>query len=96
MPKKKDFTTSKTTTPAVDPLRAKATKSTMNTLDTKGTKDTDRTEYRFNARFTPDEWHYLEELKWQTRRSITAILQDYVEADMKKHPEIVKTIDELN
>lgn len=96
MPKKKDFTASKTTTPAVDPLRAKATKSTMNTLDTKGTKDTDRTEYRFNARFTPDEWHYLEELKWQTRRSITAILQDYVEADMKTHPEIVKTIDELN
>ena len=99
MPKKPDFTASKTTTPAVDPLRAKATKSTTNTPDTKDTKptkDTDRTEYRFNARFTPDEWHYLEELKWQTRRSITAILQDYVEADMKKHPEIIKTIDELN
>lgn len=102
MPKKPDFTANKTTTtPAVDPLRAKATKGTTNTPDTKATKDA-KEEYRFNARFTPEQWHFLEEKKWQEsaknhkQTSITAILQNYVEADMKKHPEILKTIDELN
>lgn len=89
----------KNTNYTADLMDAITTSDTSNTNDIKDTKNisgTDRTEYRFSARFTPQEWHYLEELKWQTRRSITAILQDYVEEDMKKHPEIMKTIDELN
>jgi len=94
-----DFTAKKkatNATPVIDPIRAKATKGATDTNDIKDTTDADRTEYRFSARFTPQQWHFLEEMKWQTRRSITAILQDYVEEDMKKNPDILKTIDELN
>jgi len=93
MAKKTDFT--KNTKKDFDVTRAIAT---SNTLDTKDTKDTENTkeEFRFSARFTPDQWKYLQELKWTTRKSITAILQDYVLEDMKKHPEILKNIDELN
>ena len=97
-----DFAAAKNTARTVDPLRAKATQNTSDTKGAKGTPDTDRTEYRFNARFTPEQWHFLEEKKWQEsaknhkQTSITAILQQYVEADMKKHPEILKSIDELN
>lgn len=91
--KKTDFTTKKKN--AVDVTRAIATSNTRSTKDTKGAKDT-KEEFRFSARFTPDQWKYLQEKKWISRKSITAILQEYVEADMKKHPEIIKTIDELN
>ena len=86
----------------IDPMRAKATSDTRDTKDAKNisdtpdTSDTERTEYRFSARFTPEQWAYLRELKWQTRRTLTAILQDYVDADMKKHPEIIAKIDDLN
>lgn len=92
---KRDFTQ------GIDPLRAAATQGTANTSDTqdiKGIKNTSdaKDEYRFSARFTPEQWKFLEEQKWHSRRSITKILQDYVEADMKKHPEYLTTIDELN
>ena len=93
MANKKDFTSKK-----VDPVRAAVTQGATNTPDTKDTSSTSDTptEYRFSARFTPAQWSFIQEMKWQTRRSITAILQDYVEEDMKKHPEIIKKIDELN
>lgn len=90
MPKKTDFTAKKKN--AVDVTRVIATSNTVDTKDTEDIKE----EFRFSARFTPAQWKYLQELKWTSRKSITAILQDYVEADMKKHPEIIKTIDELN
>lgn len=88
--KKTDFTTKKKNT--VDVTRAIATSNTRSTKDAEDIKE----EFRFSARFTPDQWKYLQEKKWTSRKSITAILQEYVEADMKKHPEIIKTIDELN
>lgn len=93
MARKTDFT--KNDKKAVDVTRVIATSSTRDTKNTKDTTDT-KEEYRFNARFTPLQWQYLTEKKWTTRQSITQILQDYVEADMKKHPEIVESIDELN
>ena len=89
MTKKKDFTTRET----VDTVRTIATNDTP---ETKDTKDTAKAEYRYNARFTMKEWAYLTEKKWRTRQSITAILQNLIDEDMEKHPEIVETIDELN
>lgn len=91
---KKDFTSKKTNT--VDSLRTQVTSSTSDTTGVRGTKNTKEEEYRFSARFTPTQWAFLQELKWQSRRTITSILQDYVEADMKKKPDILKKIDELN
>lgn len=91
--KKTDFTTKKKNT--VDVTRAIATSNARSTKDTKDAEGT-KEEFRFSARFTPNQWKYLQEKKWTSRKSITAILQEYVEADMKKHPEIIKTIDELN
>lgn len=99
MAKRTDFTKTqkekKETKTAVDLLRNVAT---SNTRDTKGIEDTTDTkdEFRFSARFTPTQWKFLQEKKWTTRKSITAILQDYVEEDIKKNPEILGQIDELN
>jgi len=90
---KTDYTKNKRDT--IDPVRAEVTKDTKSTIDIKDINDT-RDEFRFSARFTPSQWAFLQEMKWKTRRSITAILQDYVTEDMEKHPEILKTIDELN
>lgn len=59
-----------------------------------GKKDTP-TE-RFTARFSKEEWAYLTEYHWQKRISITDIIRGLVQADMKKHPEILEGIDELN
>ena len=80
---------------------AKSTTDTKSVSDTKGVTDT-RDEFRFSARFTPAQWKFLQEKKWylsmknHQTSSITAILQAYVEEDMKNHPEIVKFIDDLN
>ena len=90
MAKKTDFT--KKVNKEIDVTNIIATSNTRNTKDTKDIKE----EFRFSARFTPTQWEYLQEKKWTTRQSITAILQDFVEADMKKHPEILEGIDELN
>lgn len=73
----------------IDVISAIATKDAPDTTDTKE-------EYRFSARFTPDQWAFITEKKWRTRSSITKILQDYVVEDMKKHPEIMDGVDELN
>ena len=62
----------------------------------KSKKVKDELTERFTARFTSQEWKYLQEKHWQTRTSVTDIIRDLVKADMKKHPEIVKEIDELN
>lgn len=51
---------------------------------------------RFTARFDELEWAYLSEKHWQERRSITDIIRELVQEDMKKHPEILAGIDELN
>lgn len=50
---------------------------------------------RFTARFNDKEWAYLQEKHWQDRRPITDILREYVQADMKKHPEVLANADEL-
>lgn len=102
MTRKKDFTT-KETIDTRDTVRAIATNDTKATSRTRATKNTpatkaedDKAEYRYNARFTMREWAYITEKKWRTRKTVTAILQELIEEDMKKHPEIIKTIDELN
>lgn len=59
-----------------------------------GVKDTP-TE-RFTARFNKEEWAYLTEYHWQKRVTITDIIRRLVQEDMKKHPEIMETVDELN
>lgn len=96
MAKKTDFT--KKDKEGVDVLRAIATSNTRNTTNTSNTNDAkeQKSEYRYNAKFTPLEWKFLQEKKWTTRRNIAQILEDYVQEDMKKHPEIVASIDELN
>lgn len=93
MARKTDFTKKDKNT--IDVARVIATSNTRNVNDTKDATD-EKEEYRFSARFTPTQWKYLTEKKWTTRKSITQILQDYVEEDIKKHPEIIKGIDELN
>ena len=91
MARKKDFTKNET----LDTLRTIATSDTTDTSRTHDTQDTP-TEYRFNMRFTAEQGRYLTEKKWKTRKSITAIIQELVNEDMAKHPEILETIDELN
>ena len=51
---------------------------------------------RFTARFNDEEWAFIQEKHWTQRINITDILREYVREDMKKHPELVKGIDELN
>ena len=97
--KKTDFT--KNTKNQIDVTKAIATnkvdKLHIITTSKPGTdSNEERDEYRFSARFTPEQWKFLQELKWRSRKSITAILQDYVENDMKNNPEIMDGIDELN
>lgn len=96
MARKTDFT--KKDKEEIDVTRTIATSKTRNTSNTADTLDTMDTkkEYRFNAKFTPEEWEFLQEKKWLSRCTITQLLQDYVREDMKKHPEIVASIDELN
>ena len=96
MARKTDFT--KKDKEGIDVTRTIATSKTRNTSNTADTLDTSDTkkEYRFNAKFTPEEWKFLQEKKWLSRCTITQLLQDYVREDMKKHPEIFKGIDELN
>lgn len=60
-----------------------------------GRPKSDATE-KFTARFSKEEWAYLTEYHWQKRISITDIIRGLVQADMKKHPEILEGIDELN
>lgn len=73
---------SKESAPAATPKKTKKTKDDLSE--------------RFTVRFTQDEWEYLQEKHWQTRTSLTDIIRDLVKADMKKHPEFIVTIDELN
>lgn len=80
------------------------TKNTDNTKNTKNTKGRPTTtestpqpdDYRFNARFTALQGKYLRERAWHLKKSVTAALQIIIEEDMEKHPEVVKTIDDLN
>lgn len=97
MAKKKDFTQNDKAA-GIDLIRTVASKKASDTKDTANIKDVSDTkeEYRFSARFTPTQWKFITEKKWQTRKSITQILQDYVNEDIKKHPELLEGIDELN
>ena len=59
-------------------------------------KEKDTPTERFTARFNKEEWQYLTEYHWQKRVTITDIIRRLVQEDMKKHPEIMETVDELN
>lgn len=71
-----------------------ATPETDKVIRKKAKPDTPQN--RFTARFSDEEWNYIQEKHWQTRTSITDMLREYVREDMKKHPEFIKGIDELN
>lgn len=98
MPTKKTTDYTKKVKDINDPVRAEVTQDAPAVTDIKNTSSTPdtRDEFRFSARFTPDEWSFLQEKKWRTRKSITAILQEYVDKDMEDHPNILKQRDELN
>lgn len=53
-------------------------------------------EYRFTARMPGEYGRFLNELAYQRRSTITAEIQRLVEEEMKKHPEILENLDELN
>ena len=101
---KPDFTAKEPKATKTAPASFIGAANTTNTNDTqsiKGRPATTDTEakaddYRFNARFTALQGKYIQEKAWQTRKSITATLQNIIEEDMEKHPDIVKAIDELN
>ena len=75
---------------------------TVKSKDNKGVyvegvaKKKDIPQNRFTARFNDTEWKYLQEKHWTDRISVTDIIRQYVQEDMKKNPEILKKIDELN
>lgn len=76
----------------------KNTKNTKNIESAKNTKGRPTTtentpqpdDYRFNARFTALQGEYLREKMFvDHKRSIVAVLQEIVEKDMEKNPDIV-------
>lgn len=83
---------------------------TTNTSDTENTETTTNTrqynrldprkeapkEYRFTARMPGEYGRFLNELAYQRRSTITAELQRLVAEEMKRHPEILASLDELN
>ena len=87
MVKKKDFTSKDT---AGKDIVGEITEEQSAEIETQKPKN------RFTARFTDREWDFITEKHWQKRMSITDILREYVQEDMKKNPEIVASIDELN
>lgn len=86
MAKKKDFT--QKDAESVDIVEAIRDEKTADKKDTPT--------YRFTSRFNKEEWQYLTEYHWQKRVTITDIIRRLVQEDMKKHPEIMETVDELN
>lgn len=88
MAKKKDFTSKDAqSVDIVEAIREEATAEQ---------KKKDTPTERFTARFSKEEWAYLTEYHWQKRVSITDIIRGLVQEDMKKHPEIMESVDELN
>ena len=79
----------------VEALRADSAPAADQKATGKETEEKEK-EYRFTSRFNKEEWQYLTEYHWQKRVTITAIIRRLVQEDMKKHPEIMETVDELN
>lgn len=89
-------------------IGAASTEDTTNTEKTENTENTKRhykrldpreeapKEYRFTARMPGDYGRFLNELAYQRRSTITAELQRLVGEEMKRHPEIMDSLDELN
>lgn len=94
MAKTKNYTSKSENAPKVNLMEDVVSKESAPTATPK--KKEPALPERFTARFTHDEWAYLQEKHWQTRTSITDIIRDLVKKDMEDHPEIVKDIDELN
>ena len=88
MVKKKDFTSKDTA--GLDIVGAITEETSAKAEKAEAPKN------RFTARFTDREWAFITEKHWQLRMTVTDILREYVQEDMKKHPEIVASIDELN
>ena len=103
MAKKKDFT-------AADRSKYSGIIGGIDTTDTTNTETTTNTrhynrldprkeapkEYRFTARMPGEYGRFLNELAYQRRSTITAELQRLVAEEMKKRPEILASLDELN
>lgn len=66
-------------------------KSAPSAKRTKGTKDTESTkEVRFTVVITEEQMNFLNEKKWRERKSFKEIMQDYIKADLKKHPDYIE------
>ena len=95
--KKTDFTKKAPKAEAIDLKTDIIAKESAPTATSKPTvKKVESLNNRYTARFNDTEWAYLQEKHWQTRTSMTDIIRDLVKADMKKNPDIVAQIDELN
>lgn len=98
---KKDYTAKDAQNVNIDLVDGITEAQTATTAAAKktGKKDESKSEVpqnRFTARFSDLEWKYLQEKHWTDRISVTDILRKYVQADMKKNPDILKRVDELN
>lgn len=102
MTKKKDFTAADKS--KYSAIGAADTMNTTNTDDTTGIRSYNRIdprkpapeEYRFTARMPGEYGRFIAELAYQRRSTITAEIQRLVAEEMKRRPEILASLDELN
>lgn len=104
--KKKDFTAADRNRYSGIIGAAENTENTTSTTNTEntGTRHYNRldprkeapAEYRFTVRMPGEFGRFMNELAYQRRSTITAEFQRLVEEEMKKRPEIMASLDELN
>ena len=95
--KKTDFTKKAPKAEAIDLKSDIIAKEPAPTATPKTTtKKSEELNNRYTARFNDAEWAYLQEKHWQTRTTMTDIIRDLVKADMKKNPQYIADVDELN
>lgn len=101
--KKKDFTAADRNRYSGIIGAAENTENTTNTENTE-TRHYNRldprkeapAEYRFTVRMPGEYGRFMNELAYQRRSTITAEFQRLVAEEMKKRPEILASLDELN
>jgi len=104
--KKKDFTAADRNRYSGIIGAAENTENTTNTTNTENTETRHYNrldprkeapaEYRFTVRMPGEYGRFMNELAYQRRSTITAEFQRLVSEEMKKRPEILASLDELN
>ena len=104
--KKKDFTAADRNRYSGIIGAAENTENTTNTTNTENTETRHYNrldprkeapaEYRFTVRMPGEYGRFMNELAYQRRSTITAEFQRLVAEEMKKRPEILASLDELN